>query len=385
MALTSRAYRAAFLAAGLAFTLPRWLRAEDALAYKYEDYREADGRIAVQTQSAQLTQDIGTDTELKFTGTNDAIAGATPTGVPAQGSGDFVPLTNIHDHRKAWTADVTRQFSGFNLNPGFAYSREHDYTSWGYSLNTVIDFNQKNTELTLGVAANEDYVKVYILGPPWRNKHGGNGIVGLTQVLGPDTLLTFDVTWGRETGFLSDQYKIVEKKIELIPGLFQSEAFAENRPNVKDHGTALLGINQAFPGLRAAIDAGYRYYGDTNGIHAHTAELSWVQHVTDTLVVQPNVRYYQQTAAHFYHYDLDATAIIPVRIPNGRGTFYSSDYRLSDLQTYTFGGKIVWNVRPWLEVNVAFDKYYMRGADGVTPQSAYPMAKITTGGVKISW
>lgn len=385
MDLKSRAFRAVLLAAALALTLPRLLRAENGLTYKYEDYREADGRIEVQTQSAQLTQDLGTDTNLKFTGTNDAIAGATPTGVPAQGSGDLVPLTNIHDHRKAWTVDVTRQFSGFNLDPGFAYSREHDYTSWAYSLNSVIDFNQKNTELTLGVSANEDDVKVYILGPPWRNKHGGNGLVGLTQVLGPNTLLTWDVSWGRETGFLSDQYKIVEKKIELIPGLFQSEAFAENRPNSKDHGTALIGLNQAMPDLKAAIDLSYRFYADTNGIQAHTVELTWVQKVTDFLSVEPNVRFYQQSAANFYYYNLDATSIIPVRVPNGTGTFYSSDYRLSAEQTYTFGGKIVWTIKPWLQLDVAFDKYYMRGTDGVTPQSAYPMAKITTGGVKFTW
>lgn len=382
---TPRAYRAALLAAALALTLPRFLRAEDALTYKYEDYREADGRMAVQTQSAQLTQDFGTDTELKLTGTNDAIAGATPTGVPAQGDGQYVPVTNIHDHRKAWTVDLTRQFPGFNLDPGFAYSREHDYTSWAYSLNTVIDFNQKNTELTLGASANEDYVKVYILGPPWRNKHGGNAIVGVSQVLGPNTLATFDVTWGRETGFLSDQYKIVEKRIELIPGLFQSEAFAENRPNSKDHGTALLGLNQALPGLRAAIDLSYRFYADTNGIQAHTVELSWIQQVTDFLSVEPNVRFYRQTAANFYYYNLDITTIIPVRVPNGNGPFYSSDYRLSAEQTYTFGGKLVWKVKPWLQLDVAFDKYSMRGTDGMTPQSAYPMAKITTGGVKVSW
>ena len=52
---------AALLLAGLTLALPRSGRAEDALSYKYEDYRESGGRIAVQTQSAHLEQDPARD------------------------------------------------------------------------------------------------------------------------------------------------------------------------------------------------------------------------------------------------------------------------------------------------------------------------------------
>ena len=59
--------------------------------------------------------------------------------------------------------------------------------------------------------------------------------------------------------------------------------------------------------------------------------------------------------------------------------------RLSALQSYTYGLKVIWKVSESLEFDVAREQYDMRGKDGVTPQSAYCNAKIVTLGAKISW
>ncbi len=371
--------------AALALALPRVGRAEDSVAYKYEDYREADGRVAVQTQSGQVTQDLGTESTIKLTGTIDAIAGATPTGAPAAPGTTQVPETFLHDRRKAWTGDLSRQFGPINVDAGFAYSRESDYTSHAYSINTITDFNQKNTQLLAGAAINEDDVHVLIAGPAWRKKHGGDAILGVTQVLDVNTTLSFDVTWGRSTGFNSDQYKLVQKSVQIFGTIFLPETYAENRPNNKDKGSAVLALNHAFPSWKAAIDASYRYYADTYGVAAHTVELAWLQHVAPTVILEPNVRYYQQQAATFYYYNLDQTNIVPVTDPTGRGVSYSSDYRLSEMRTYTYGLKVIWDIQPWVQLTVGFDRYAMKGMDGVTPQSAYPRAKITTAGIKFLW
>jgi len=74
--------RAAAFSLLLALSLPR-VRAENGISYKYEDYREAGGRIAVQTQGALIEQSLGTEMKLKLEGVIDAIAGATPDGRPA--------------------------------------------------------------------------------------------------------------------------------------------------------------------------------------------------------------------------------------------------------------------------------------------------------------
>lgn len=377
-------YRPCLILATCFISLRSLARAEDSVDYTDEEYREGDGRVVVQTQSAAVTEDLGTEMLAKLTGTNDAIAGATPTGVPASGAREEVPMTDLEDHRKAWSANLSRQFASINLDAGFAYSREHDYTSHAYSINTITDFNQKNTELTLGAAANQDNVHVLIEGPAWRNKRGENGIVGLTQIIDSATTVSLNLTWGRSTGFNSDQYKIVQKSIQIFPGIFLPKIFAENRPDVRDTGAALLALNHAWDQWNAAIDLSYRYFADTSGIGAHTVEFSWLQRLAPTVILQPNLRYYQQQAAKFYYYNLDQTDIIPVAVPTGTGAAYSSDYRLSEMRTYTYGLKVIWTVRSWAQLTLAFDKYDMQGLDGITPQSAYARAKITTAGIKFT-
>src|SRR3972149_3506592 len=112
------------LSAGLAVWLvlvsPRLARAEEFITYKYEDYREAAGRIAVQTQSALVEQDLGTEMHLRLQGVIDAIAGATPNGQPAPAGSDQVVLAQLHERRKAWNVDFSRQFPATNLALGVA-------------------------------------------------------------------------------------------------------------------------------------------------------------------------------------------------------------------------------------------------------------------------
>ncbi len=153
--------RSVGLAALLLCLVPRAGRSEGAVNYKYADYQEAGGRVGVETQGVLIEQDLGTDTRVKIEGLLDALAGATPNGQPAPAGGDQVPLSHMSDRRKAWSADVSRQFTGVNVTLGAANSRESDYVSTGLSLNTLADFNQKNTTLLVGLAGTEDDIKVF--------------------------------------------------------------------------------------------------------------------------------------------------------------------------------------------------------------------------------
>jgi hypothetical protein len=74
-----------------------------------------------------------------------------------------------------------------------------------------------------------------------------------------------------------------------------------------------------------------------------------------------------------------------VGAPRPQGPHYSSDYRLSAMQTFTYGAKLIWHGPAGLEFDAAFERYDMRGTDRVTPQSAYARANITTLGVKYAW
>ncbi len=381
--------RALLPAALLAWLAPR-ARAENSLAYKFEDYAESGGRIAVRTQGAFLEQDLGTEMHFKLEGVLDAITGATPSGQPAPAGSDRVVTSELHaERRKAWDAALSRQFKRVNVSLGAANSRESDYISNGWSVNTLTDFNQKNTTLLLGLAGTDDKIKVlYNSRAPRQRKHTNDVIVGITQLLDPRTTLTLNFTWGRARGYLNDQYKLVQKNTELFPGIFLPLTFAENRPGTREKRVAFVGFNRAFAEARGALDASYRYYHDTYRTRAHTLDLAWFQHLGEKIIVRPGVRFYQQTAANFYYYNLDGTALTPfsgVNGPRPQGPFYSSDFRLSALRTWTYGLKVVWNLTDTLSLDLAREQYDMQGRDGVTPASAYCNARILTAGLKYSW
>jgi hypothetical protein len=383
-ALFSRA-RAAALAVALTWLAPRAARAEDAIDYKYQDYREMGGRIAVKTQGAHIEKALGTDTQLKLEGILDAIAGATPTGQPAPAGSDQVPLTHLTERRKAWDASLAHQFTVLKATIGVANSRESDYVSTGWSFNTAVDFNQKNTTLLAGVAGTDDDVKVFYQSERAK-KRTNDVLLGITQLLGPRTSVSLNLTWGRQRGYLSDPYKLVQKETEIVPGVSLPLTFGENRPGERDKWIAFLGLNQALTEAHAAVELSYRLYHDDYGIDAHTFEAAWFQHLGERVTLRPGVRFYDQSAARFYHYRLDDTAIVPTAgAPHPEGPFYSSDYRLSALQTFTYGAKLIWNVTDAWQIDAAFERYDMRGTDRVTPQSAYARANIIIAGAKFSW
>ncbi len=375
----------ALLAASLALCAPRpSAKADDSIAYKFENYREEDGRITVETQSSAVDQDVGNFGHLSLTGTIDAVAGATPTGRPAPEGSDQVVMTEIHTRRKAWSGSYAEQIRNFNIDVAFAESREPDYVSRGWSVNTLADFNEKNTTLRVGVAGTDDRVEVFYE-PAYLPKHTKSAIVGVTQVLDPLTFVTVNVTLAADNGYLSEPHKFVEKGIEIFPGVVLEKSFGENSPNQRQSGSIFASVNHAFPRLHGAIEGSYRLNSDTYGIIANTFEVSWLQHVGPRLILEPLARYYQQSAARFYYYNLDTTSIVPVPSPNGTGPYYTSDFRLSSESDSTYGLKATVTVTDRLQLVAAYERFVMHGRDGVTPSSAYPRAGISTVGVKFSW
>jgi len=371
--------------AALGLSQPRSpARAEDSIAYKYETYREADGRIKVETQSGSAEHAFGADTQLKLTGTIDAIAGATPTGEPAPPGSDQVAMTQMHDRRKAWSGDLLHQFPRIQVDVGLANSRESDYVSTGGSVNTLTDFNQKNTTLLLGLAGTDDDVKVFYEGI-YVKKRTDEAVVGVKQLLSPLTFVTFNLTYGRARGYLGDPYRVIQKSIQIFPGIFLPRSFPENRPDRREHSVAFASINHAVPPLHGALEASYRFYHDTFGTTSHTLGATWLQKIGERFVLSPSLRYYQQSAADFYRITLDGTSIVPGLLPNPAGPFYSADYRLAKLQTWDYALKAVWKVSEAVQFDAAVEHYEMQGRDGFTLASAFPHAHMVTLGVQVRW
>lgn len=377
-------FRCLVLLAAWFFLQARAARAENAVSYKYVDYREVGDRISVESHYGQIDQDLGTDAHLKVMGVIDTIAGATPNGQPPPSPGASVPLTNLHDRRNAWSTELSNQFSRVNISAGYAYSRESDYVSKGWSLNTLTDFNQKNTTLLLGAAGTNDGVRV-LYQSDWLDKRGLDLIAGVTQLLDPATSVSFDVGYGRATGYLADPYRVIQQVTEVLPGIFLPLTYGENRPGSREKWTGFASVNHSFAAAHGAIEASYRLYHDTWGTTSSTLDLTWLQKFGEHVILQPSFRFYDQTAANFYRIDVTGANFTPTGMPMPAGPFFSSDYRLSALRTYDYGLKLIVKFNAACQIDVAYDRYDMRGKDSVTSPTAYPSANILTTGLRYSW
>jgi len=63
----------------------------------------------------------------------------------------------------------------------------------------LTDFNEKNTTLRAGVAGTDDRVAVNFE-PAYLPKHTKEAIIGVTQLLGPTTFATLNLSSGLSTG-----------------------------------------------------------------------------------------------------------------------------------------------------------------------------------------
>jgi len=382
--------RGCYLTLILALCQPRAARAEDSITFKAQSWQEDDKRIRVDSQYAQLDADLGTSTHFKLMGLIDSIAGATPSGEKPLTVGGPTPLLPMEDRRKAWDAEFSHQFARVSVTGGFANSRESDYVSNGWSLNTVTDFNDKNTSLLVGYGRTDDKINEGKLG--WtikRPKTGNDFLIGVNQLIDPNTSVSANISYGQSRGFESDPYKIVSTTMwDLDPGFYHT--LPENRPMEKNKVSVFLAANRNYERFHGALDASYRYYHDTFGITSHTLSLLWIQKIGDNLILQPSIRFYRQSAADFYYTDLDASGVITSIDPvleetgTGKAPFYSADYRLSHMQTIDWGLKAIWKIKPWVSVDAAYNRYVSRGLDHKTPQDAFSQANVFTIGLKFS-
>jgi opacity protein-like surface antigen len=391
-------------------------RAENRVDYRYEDYIEDDGRIHIRTHAVHAEQALNARAVVKGNFVYDGISGATPTGAAAAPGTDRLPLQSFEDLRRAGSVELGLTTGRFITRPQVSYSEESDYRSVGLSLNESIEFNQKNTILNLGVSRNFDQVTGFWLRNRtiWKDKDTWDGLVGVTQLLGPKTYLTANVSVGVADGYLTDPYKGVHFRYDFPVDGYNADpsaAVGESRPDQRVKQVGYLGVTHFVDRLNGSVDANYRLHHDDWGIWAHTAAIQWNQKIGETLMISPLARYHLQSAADFYAPVFNGTLVDPNGVnaalqsdgslifegepgfPGGGQVFsvpawpqhYSADYRLSHLQTWTFGVGVHWQVHEHVSIDLAYKRYLMQGLDGVTLSSAYPQANVFTMGVGFQW
>ncbi|HLP76586.1 MAG TPA: DUF3570 domain-containing protein [Candidatus Paceibacterota bacterium] len=373
---------------------PARSRGEDRVDYRYEDYSEENGRIHIKTHGVYFDTTLAPWLSLKGNYIYDAISGATPLGPKYLPGANAVNTATIDDVRKAGFLEPSFKVGNHTLSPQIAYSLESDYESIGVALNDAIELNEKNTTLQLGVAHSFDHVlpnegELDYHGNPLtkQKKNDSSALIGVTQLLGPATILTADVTVGYSSGYLSDPYKrVLFDDVPYYPGTDPANPNAftvwpERRPSHKLREVLFVALSHNFEPLNGAAEVTYRLHHDSFGVTANTFSFQWNQKITKYLILSPLVRFHTQTAASFYATDFRGD-------PDNQGVYplpknYSSDYRLSAMDSLTLGVSASIRLQEHVSLELAFKRYTMWGTDGVTGSQQYPKANAVTAGLSL--
>ena len=254
----------------------------------------------------------------------------------------------------SWDKPLSERLRGIF---GASFSIENDYTSFGVSASLAQDFNQRNTTLTAGVSLDADSISPLGGAPvpfssmpapvPSEGEGEGEGgpsesktvqqyLVGVTQVLGHNTLAQLNYSYGHSNGYLTDPYKILSVLANdgsgnlRAPGSPSSYVY-EKRPDQRTFQTLYWkGIHQF--GNEDVLTLAYRYGWDDWGINSHTYDVRYRLELGHGHYLQPHFRHYNQSAADFYRQTLI----------DGEETtldYASADSRLGELTTQTVGLK----------------------------------------------
>lgn len=411
-------------ALALALLLRLWnpskAQAEDRIEYRYEDYREDNGRMHIRTHATGFEYDLGSKVTAKGLLAYDSVSGATPTGEPAPLGTTALPLATVEDIRRAFSFELGFKHGVHTTTPQISYSVESDYISKGLALTHTIDFNQKNTTLVLGVSHNFDEVGGGSLFT-FEKKDATDFLVGVNQLLGPRTVFSGNVTMGYVDGYQADPYRRVMFLLPESPDTIFSDSASvnpksESRPHHRFKQVGFFSLTQYVTPLNASVEGTYRIYHDDWEILSHTVSLTWLQKLGQHVTLSPFFRYYQQGAASFYApsfkgvsfdqyaggtrlafqdgvfvaFDDDPSFPAPAdqgayQIVNSpaRPAYYSADYRLSELQAFTYGVGIQVKLGSHVTLDAAYKRYIMEGLDRITPSATYPSAHVFTLGCGI--
>ena len=371
MAATERSLTGSIVAAALALpgivatvaaVAPAPAQAESApeqgvVGLKYLDYNESQPglkRIKVRAPSAYLLTPIGSKWSLEGSAVHDDVSGASPRYYS-----DVSGASVMHDKRNAGDVKLTRYFDRSAFGLGGSYSKEHDYLSRGLSFDGRVASADNNTTYNAGLGYSDDRINPVNLKVVNEKKRTTDLAAGVTQAWSSRDLVQANLTMGFGRGYFSDPYKLYDI-----------------RPNKRNTKALLLRWNHRGEDWVGTLRSSYRYYTDSFGVRAHTAELAWVQTVSNAVTFTPLLRYYTQRAASFYYDPSTSSSTYPG--PDVWTTYMSNDQRLSAFGALTWGLKVDWKINERWNADIKYERYQQRsdwrvggdGSPGVAPFSA---------------
>jgi hypothetical protein len=357
-------------------------------------YTEPD-RVSALEAIVNMRKSYDDESTVSLKGVFDTLTGASANGAVPQsevqtftrpsGNGQFnvdegeVPLDDTFRDTRV---ELDLAYSAFlssdkRYDIGAHASREFDYQSVGFNAGLSLDFNQKNTTLSVGSSFSFDRIKPYgglpvalsthVVQTPamtdeqfqsafnatrdgdTENKFVSDFLVGMTQVINKNTVMQLNISVSRSSGYHTDPFKIVSVINE--DGLIQFNIY-ESRPQARSkHGifwrTKIFNEGDIF-------DASYRLMSDNWGINSNTIDMRYKIPIGDSYI-EPHVRFYQQSAADFYNVYLVDGALTP--------EFTTADYRLGELTTATIGAKYGYTTLTGNDMAFRLEYYQQISAD----------------------
>ena len=360
--------------------------------YSYQFYREDGNRMEIESHYIRGQVDIDDATSFRFQWLNDAISGASPTGVlPGDPTQPF--LSDVEDVRTGILGALSRQFGDHRVELEISRSSEDDYVSHGFALTDTLELNQKNTTLAYGLNYLDDEVSVPLYGD--RRKESFDLFTGVTQILDKNTVVSANLTVGYANGYLDDPYKVIQRnEILQIPngagGFIDipiTNVYRENRPDSRLREVLQFEGRRYFEPLDGALDAVLRLSNDDYGVFSETLQVEWRQNVMDHFQVIPFFRYYHQNAADFFMTTLNDLNIgTPAEDPHGNGPNYSADYRLSSFDAISLGLRLRYQINDHFAASATYERYSMSGSGSdSSTAAAYADADMWTFGVSASF
>lgn len=375
------------LATASAGLLHPMVHAEDGTPWQADSalmvYSEADSRVTAIEPIVALKKDLGGERIFSLKLTLDSLTGASPNGaLPANQvqtftgpSGETTYTANpgelpLDDQFKETRAAINLNWEQplgerNRVSVGGNFSNEFDFTSTALNLALARDFNDKNTTLSLGVNLESDSIKP-VGGTPVPltpktytsdqfddegdddRKTGSNesktvtdALIGITQVMNRHWLLQLNYSYGTSSGYHTDPYKIASVLDETgalvenpeVPGT--PWYLYESRPDNRVRHSLFFGNKIHL--TEDVIDIAYRYYTDDWGVDSHTLDFRYRYQFAETMYLEPHLRWYQQTAADFYHLYINEATETAAGVPTLE--YVSADPRLSELTGSTIGLK----------------------------------------------
>ena len=268
------------------------------------------------------------------------------------------------DARSFFNATYEHQFEKQNLAlfGGIGFSIESDYFSIGSKLGLVkedkkklrsysIQFQLFNDDLRWGRLNPAYYRPVKLIYPAelryqeWYDGYRRNSCnlkLGFTQALNKRNIIGIFPEITYQEGLLATPFHRIY--------FSDSTEVVEQLPRERWKGALALRLN-SFVGGRLILKNTINSYADNFGILAFSVENETAIKLRHDLTLLPNIRFFAQTGSTYF---------APYGMHNSNETYYTSDFDLSELQTYNAGIGLKINPYKYLNKRMIFNGMLFR-------------------------